>query len=600
MGKKENSLVSLPEWDLSFAFYQGFEDPQIEVERQWLSRAAKELELYRGTIGALRPHQLSAMLKKYEQFIEISSKLSYYAYLYSDTHKTDEKVSQFKAKINEEISSVFETVRFIHFELNGLPQDKKMEFLNHPKLYRWIPWLQSLFAGYWSLNETAAFIIDKKSLVSSSYSRLYDETCTALRFKYNGKTYNEPEIKAKLSSSSAAERRSVMAEVNRVYKSQAHIITFCYNMIMKDKQVDDELHGIREAVMSSLYSNGITKEDLLAMVNAVVDSYIPISHRFYKLLAKLMKVDQIGYEDRCFNPVEVNKKKITWEECVEQVLSAYVQFSPEYAAYAEEIVKSNIIDVAPRKGKVSGAYCIRGHVPYILLNFTGSPGDANTFAHELGHGVHHLLSAKVGELNDTTPTALAEVASEFAENLLFRQQLANASSDREKLSLLVARVQVMINSIHRQVSFFKFEERTHKERKKGELSTARLNQIWAEEVSRYLGFDIGENAEYGWMDIPHIFDRPYYVYSYAFAGLVVNNLIKAYENWDANHEFQVQERFDELYLDMLSSTGVEDYKSLLEPFGIEANDPDFWTNGLSVITEYIDEIERLAESEGLL
>ena len=45
---------------------------------------------------------------------------------------------------------------------------------------------------------------------------------------------------------------------------------------------------------------------------------------------------------------------------------------------------------------------------------------------------------------------------------------------------------------------------------------------------------------------------------------------------------------------------VEDYKSLLEPFGIDANDPDFWANGLSVITEYIDEIERLAKSEGLL
>ena len=62
----------------------------------------------------------------------------------------------------------------------------------------------------------------------------------------------------------------------------------------------------------------------------------------------------------------------------------------------------------------------------------------------------------------------------------------------------------------------------------------------------------------------------------------------------------MQESFDDLYLDMLSNTGIEDFKSLLEPFGIDADDPEFWANGLSVITEYIDEIEKLAKSEGLL
>ncbi|MBQ7303687.1 MAG: hypothetical protein IJW75_02055 [Alphaproteobacteria bacterium] len=158
----------------------------------------------------------------------------------------------------------------------------------------------------------------------------------------------------------------------------------------------------------------------------------------------------------------------------------------------------------------------------------------------------------------------------------------------------------MISAIHRQVSFYKFEERAHRERKKGEISTARLNQIWREEASRYFGFDIGEDAEYLWMHISHIFGMPYYVYSYAFAGLLVNNLIKAYENWNENSEFQIQENFDDLYLDMLSSTGVEDFKSLLEPFGIDANSPEFWANGIDVITQYIDEIETLAKKEGLL
>ena len=592
---------SLPRWDLGFAFYKDKNDPQISVDQSLLEKLAREVALYRGTIAEMAPYELSIMLRKYEMVIELSRKLSYFAFLYSDTHKTDEEASQFKSKINEHTSRAFESLSFIHYELNALPDHKKIEFLNHSKLHRWISWLQSLFVGYWALSEGASFIINRKSLVSSSWDRLYDETCASMKFKFKKKLLNEAEIRAKMrSASTSEERHQAMREINRVYKENARVITMCYNMILKDKAVDDELYGHNEPVLESLHHNHISKEDLLSMVNEVVDSYVPISQRFYKLMAKLMKVDTLKYEDRCFNPIEVEGKKITWPECVQQVLEAYANFSPEYAMYAAQIINSNIIDVPAYKGKTSGAYCIRGEAPYILLNFTGDPDDANTFAHELGHGVHHLLSAQVGVLNDTTPTGLAEVASEFAENLLFKQQLENAKSDREKLALLISHVQDMINSIHRQIAFYKFEERTHRERKKGELSTARLCQIWREENSRCLGFDVGEDADHMWMGISHLFGMPYYVYSYAFAGLVVNNLIKAYENWNDNSDVEMKENFADLYLDMLSNTGIEDFKSLLEPFGIDADSPEFWANGLSVITDYIDEIEQLAEKEGLL
>lgn len=591
---------SLPEWDLSVAFYNGLNDPQIEEDKKALKRLAKEISLYRGEICNLEPYELSILLRKYEKLLESSRKLSYFAFLYSDTHKTDEKASRFQSKIKEEISRLFEGLGFIHFELNALPQWKMYEFINHPKLQRWIPWLQSLFAGYWSLTEGVTFIINKKSLVSSSWDRLYDETCAALKFHLNGKTLNEAEIGKKVHANDAETRRKALIEMNKVYREHAHVFTMCYNMILKDKSVDDELYGMSEPVTDSLYQNNISKEDLLAMVNEVVDSFIPISQRFYKLQAKLMNVDQICYADRCYNPVEVSSKKISWPECMQQVLESYARFSLDYVAYAVSIINCNTIDVPPRKGKTSGAYCIRGEVPYILLNFTGSQDDVRTFAHELGHAVHNVLAAKVGILNDSTPTALSEVASEFAENLVFKQQMENATNDREKLSLLIGRVQDMVNSIQRQIAFYKFEERTHRERKKGELSTERLNQIWREESSRCLGFDIGKDAECMWMGISHIFEMPYYVYSYAFAGLVVNNLIKAYEHWEENGDFQIQEDFDDLYIDMLSNTGIEDFKSLLEPFGIDASAPDFWAKGLSLITDYIDEIEKLAKSEGLI
>ncbi len=589
---------NLPNWDLSVAFYKGLNDPQIEIDKKTLKDLAKELSLYRDQIAYMEPFELSILLRKYESMITLSRKLSYFAFLYADTNKSTEEATSFQSQIQETISQLFENLSFINFELNALPQEKMYEFLNHPKLHRWLSWLLGIFSGYWSLNEGAAFIINKKSIVSSAWDRLYTETCASLKFRLNGRTLNEAEISKMAASKNRETRCKALAEMNSVYKENARVFTMCYNMILKDKRVDDELYGMREPVQSSLFENNISKENLLAMVGEVVDSYIPISQRFYKLLAQMG--NDISYADRNNNPVSMPEKKVSWGECVQEVLQAYADFSLEYMSYGYNIINSNIIDVPPKKGKTSGAYCIRGEYPYILLNFTGSKHDISTFAHELGHGVHHLLSAQVGVLNDSTPTALAEVASEFAENLVFQKQLSEAQSNREKLALLIDRVQDMVNSIHRQVAFYKFEERTHRERANGELSTKRLNQIWREESSRCLGFDIGEDAECMWMGISHIFSQPYYVYSYAFAGLVVNNLIKAYEEWETKGEYEVLEDFADLYIDMLASTGVETYQSLLKPFGIDADDPNFWANGLKLITDYIDEIERLAKAEGLI
>ena len=213
-----NLAKGLPNWDLSVAFYANMDDPQIKTDQMTLSKLAKELSLYRGTIVEMAPYELSVMLRKYETIIRLTRKLSYFSFLYSDTHKTDEAASQFKSKINEEVSRAFESLSFIHFELNTLPDQKKIEFLNHPKLQRWISWLQSLFVGYWSLSEGASFIINKKSLASSSWDRLYDETCANLKFRFKGKTLNEAEIGAKMRSSSSKDRRAAMIEMNRVYK----------------------------------------------------------------------------------------------------------------------------------------------------------------------------------------------------------------------------------------------------------------------------------------------------------------------------------------------------------------------------------------------
>jgi len=417
-----------------------------------------------------------------------------------------------------------------------------------------------------------------------------------VEFKIGNKTYNEAQIQGVFDTAkNADERLKIQKIINQTYKENEHILALAFNMLIKDKNIDDFFSGADDVAYFSRGSNRITSEDLLMMSSEVVDSYVPVSQRFYNLMAKIGKTDKWRYCDRAFNPVAAKKPKgkYSWQDCVTDVITAFDSFDYDFADLGMRIIQNGWIDVAPKEGKSSGAFCISGDKPFILLNFNNDKSYARTFAHELGHGIHHLLSSQGSIINDNTPTALAEVASEFAENLLFKQQLACAQDDTEKLSLLIDRTGDMISTIHRQIAFYKFEDRVHREAKKHELSAERISQIWQEEVKRYYGCDIKDEAEFCWMGISHLFNQPFYVYSYAFAGLVVNNLIKAYESGEV-------EDFAEKYMDMLANTGTENFCDLLEPFGIDASSSEFWANGMQLLVDYIDEIEKLAKKLRLI
>ena len=112
-------------------------------------------------------------------------------------------------------------------------------------------------------------------------------------------------------------------------------------------------------------------------------------------------------------------------------------------------------------------------------------------------------------------------------------------------------------------------------------------------MERYLGCPLQEDAKFGWMGIPHIFNSPFYVRYYAFAGMVVNKLWQVYAS-GAIEDFSMK------YEDMLYNTGFESIDDLLSPFGLDIYAPDFWTSALEPISVEIDEIERLAKAEGLL
>jgi len=149
----------------------------------------------------------------------------------------------------------------------------------------------------------------------------------------------------------------------------------------------------------------------------------------------------------------------------------------------------------------------------------------------------------------------------------------------------------MINTVVRQIAFYKFESRVHDERRKGELSSERLGEIWMEIQTESLGpvFEFTPDYACYWAYIPHFVHTPFYVYAYAFGDCLVNALYGVYQ------EGSVPD-FPQKYLEMLKAGGTLRHKELLAPFGLDASDPNFWKKGLDVISGFIDELAREADS----
>ena len=220
-----------------------------------------------------------------------------------------------------------------------------------------------------------------------------------------------------------------------------------------------------------------------------------------------------------------------------------------------------------------------------MLNYLGKPRDVMTLAHELGHGVHQRLAAQQGELLASTPLTLAETASVFGEMLTFRKLLAETTDPAQRKALLAGKVEDMINTVVRQISFYDFEVRLHAARAEGELTPDDINAIWLDVAQESLGpaFEFMPGYETFWSYVPHFVHSPFYVYAYAFGDGLVNALYAAYE--------AAPEGFQDKYFALLSAGGSKHHKELLAPFGLDASDPAFWDKGLSMIEGFIDELE---------
>ncbi len=396
-----------------------------------------------------------------------------------------------------------------------------------------------------------------------------------------------------LQSSSRNVRRDAFCALYGVYGKYRNTLAAIYRANVKQEVFQARVRKYGSDLEAALDGSHIPVSVYDHLIEAVHE-YLPQMHRYVELRKKLLGVDELHMYDLYVPVVKDQGQRISYEKAKEMVLEGLRPMGEEYVGLLKKGFSSRWIDVYENQGKKSGAYSwgAYGTHPYVLLNYQENLNNVFTLAHEMGHALHSWYSdANQPYVYAGYKIFVAEVASTCNEALLIHHLIETTEDAGQKAYLVNYFLEQFRTTLFRQTMFAEFEKVTHGLAEQGETLTAdRLCEIYYGLNQEYFGKNIcvDREIELEWARIPHFY-TPFYVYQYAtgFSAAIALSRRILEEGESAVKEYQsfLKGGSSRYPLDLLRMAGVDmEQKKPVE-------------DALHVFTQYLDEMERLADND---
>ena len=594
-------------WDLS-QLYTGVEDMQIEadVEAQVREMAAFE-QAYKGKLDQKLGDALAAM----DPLNRRGAKLGIYFFLTLARNSADKAADKVSSRVEERLAqATARHLTFFDLEMGRLSDAAVEAQMSHPQVVTHLAYIrQNQKVQKHNLGEEAEAVLTMQGpFGSSAWASLMDELEGELRVEFEGKAYNLPEILHVVSEDrDPARRAAAMKMLNAQLKASKHdfYVARTLNVHVGSHLANDKARGFEHPMQKANLFNMVDDATVRVLHEAVEDKAGKLAQRFYRLKARLLKLDTLAWSDRNAPMPFAADTVYDWDKSCKVVKQAYRAFSPTLGELVDTVLDSakGWVDAPPVPNKSGGAFDYTVALPdgnrsYMMLNHLGSAGDVMTLAHELGHAVHGLLALQAqSSLTWHAPLPYAETASVFGEMLTFESLMAQLEDPTEKLALYMDKINDFMNTVVRQICFSQFEQAFFAERAHGKLTEDDYARLWMDMTRRFYGPE-GETFTYAdmenmWCYVSHFYSyASFYVYAYAFGELFTQSMMA--------QRARLGERFEPLYLDLLRAGGTKSAVELMAPFGLNPNSREFWEAGIaSSAGVWLAEAEKLVEELGL-
>ena len=264
-------------------------------------------------------------------------------------------------------------------------------------------------------------------------------------------------------------------------------------------------------------------EDVYRSLVKVTNESLPTLHRYFKIRGRMLGVEDLRYYD-IYPDLVQSDVVYDIDTSIDLTIASLTNLGDDYLSKLKAYADVPHTHVFPQKGKRSGAYMSGSAYdtePFMLLNHNDDFNSMSTYAHEVGHALHTILTKENQPFEKSGySTFIAETAAIVNELMLQDYCLAQAKTDQEKLFFLGTALEQLRGTFFRQTMFAEFELAIHEEVEKGApLTGDRLTEIYGDLLRRYHGHDEGvltiDDAYcVEWAYIPHFY-YDFYVFQYS-------------------------------------------------------------------------------------
>lgn len=352
--------------------------------------------------------------------------------------------------------------------------------------------------------------------------------------------------------------------------------------------------GWDSVLKEPLLRNRMSEETLDAMWGAIGVNKAPFVE-YLNVKARMLGTDKMNWYD-IDAPVTASTKKMSYQEGAEFILKHFREFGPELEAFSRQAFEDSWIEAEDRPNKRPGGFCTgmpASEQSRIFMTYSGTMSNVATLAHELGHAFHSYALRPVHWMNRQYAMGVAETASTFAEMIVADAAVKAAETKDEKIALLEDKIQRSVAFFMNIHARFLFETRFYEERKNGNVSAERLNELMAEAQKEAYGDALNTVHPHFWASKLHFYITgvQFYNFPYTFGYLFSLSIYaKALEDGEG---------FEQKYMALLRDTAVMSVEDLaMKHLGEDITKQEFWAKGVALCVNDVEEFLELTSVKG--
>ncbi len=578
-------------WDLS-VFYKGFDDPALEADLTKMGKMAEEGKAILKQDKAPQQVLLEA-IAHLEDYLDTLMRADMFCELTMSVEADNQKAFQVLERVSAlQVDFRLFTSAFQRYV--GGVENLEAVIDSHPDLKKnGFALLEAREQAKHMLPESIERWMLRMSLTGAdSYSKLRDQLIGTLTVEMDGESHPLPAIRGMAFDPDPAVRKKAYEAELASYKKVALPMAFCLGGIKGEALTMCEARNYPDILTQQLIEARMDRETLDAMWEACREAF-PDLRRYLKAKAKLLgHKNGLPFYD-LFAPVGKSTKKYTVEEARDLVVSTFEKAHPKMSKFLAHAFDNRWIDMYPKQGKTSGAFCAGSHelkLSRILSNFIGSFSDVSTLAHELGHAWHNECIKGYPLMMTEYPMPLAETASTFNETLL-AQTVLKSADDELAFSILEGSLLEATQCVMDIYSRFLFETDVFEARKTHTPSVDELHEMMLDAQRKTYADGLDPEVMHGdmWINKSHYFmvGLHYYNFPYAFGLLFGLMVYKKFEEEGA--------AFLPKYDKFLGFCGSDSVYNVAKSVGIDVHSVDAWRSALDVVRGEVKKFVELVD-----